>query len=331
MQRSLNKSCPSLSGGARLNKCYTKTCRTPPPLPTHLALKDIPMLAPTALCHSQGEAANLFSLCGTQDLTLEWHQSVWCPNSPPWPSHFTCTKTGMTRPPTPPVFNCLICVWRDDGCTNFYLLFFVHTALLTGWLPDYTMRLIIDRGRSAHFNSVLTSYKSNVCEQEQNLCLFKDTLVSKWVSCKAKSYTHCVLHWWRTQWGGLPSFHHLTWVCPSARTNSEHFPGFVFTPRRGITSPLGAVELGRSRWVALPKTFSSLKLKDTGLCGGSTARPHAKYRLRNKSFLNSWLQYSWFFYLSNCHQWGYIKHIGIWPFHLRVSFDINTSRYTRAK
>lgn len=135
----------------------------------------------------------------------------------------------------------------------------------------------------------------------------------------------------RWRGGRLPSFHHLTWVCPSARTNSEHFPGFVFTPRRGITSPLGAVEPGRSRWVALPKTFSSLKLKDTGLCGGSTARPHAKYRLRNKSFWNSWLQHSWFFYLSNCHQWGYIKHIGIWPFHLRVSFDINISRYTRGK
>lgn len=75
-----DKSRPSLSGGAWLNKGHTKTCWAPPPTsnPPLSALKDMPMLAPTALCPSPGEAANLFNLCGALDLWADSGVTTKC-------------------------------------------------------------------------------------------------------------------------------------------------------------------------------------------------------------------------------------------------------------
>lgn len=67
----------------------------------------------------------------------------------------------------------------------------------------------------------------------------------------------------------------------------------VFTKRCGIASPLSAV--CQAEGSSLGGSHQNLLLPQSeghGASGGRAARPRAQNRLRNKSFLRSWLQYS---------------------------------------
>lgn len=195
--------------------------RAEPPRPPQTPLF---LLSKTCQCWPQLHSVLLlerrltYSICAalwTSEPTLEWQQSVWC--SKP------TTTTSVT-------LSFHLHKDRNDMASPSSHLQLPHFCLKTWWTHK---RLSDDtQTAGAHFSSA-------------SLCLFTGASVSKSKSAdEGKSNTQRVLHssslsrhtpslvskgHFQKDGGDTPFSHHLTWVCPSARTNRGPFPACAYS------------------------------------------------------------------------------------------------------